>query len=54
VAIGVDALFVEVHEEPAHALSDGANALPLMELGGLWRRLVEIDTLTRRHLAPEA
>lgn len=53
VAIGVDALFVEVHEDPAHALSDGANALPLMELGGMWRRLSEIDALTRRHMAPE-
>lgn len=52
VAVGVDAVFVEVHEEPSRALSDGANALPLRELGGLWGRLLEIDEVTRRHLPP--
>jgi 2-dehydro-3-deoxyphosphooctonate aldolase (KDO 8-P synthase) len=50
VAIGVDALFVEVHENPGEALSDGANALPLSELNGLWQRLLELDAVTRRHL----
>ena len=39
VAVGVDALFVEVHEAPARALSDGANALRLELLGGLVRKL---------------
>lgn len=34
-AAGIDGLFVETHEEPRRALSDGANALPLAELGGL-------------------
>ncbi|MBL8242416.1 MAG: 3-deoxy-8-phosphooctulonate synthase [Bryobacterales bacterium] len=52
VAVGVDALFVEVHENPAEALSDGANALPLSELAGFWNRLLEIDAVTRRHLTP--
>lgn len=52
VAVGVDALFVEVHENPAEALSDGANALPLSELAGLWGRLLELDAVTRRHLLP--
>lgn len=52
VAVGVDALFVEVHENPAEALSDGANALPLSELAGLWSRLLELDAVTRRHMAP--
>ena len=50
VAVGIDALFVEVHENPANALSDGANALPLSELAGLWERLLELDAVTRRHL----
>ena len=50
VAVGVDAVFLEVHENPAEALSDGANALPLGELEGLWGRLLEIDAVTRRHL----
>lgn len=35
VAVGVDALFVEVHEAPERALSDGANALHLDKLGQL-------------------
>lgn len=40
VATGaVDGLFVEVHEEPSRALSDGANALRLDKLGALWARL---------------
>ena len=39
VAAGVDAVFVEVHEAPERALSDGANALRLDLLGPLWRKL---------------
>jgi 2-dehydro-3-deoxyphosphooctonate aldolase (KDO 8-P synthase) len=31
VAVGIDALFMEVHEDPEHALSDGPNSLPLHE-----------------------
>jgi 2-dehydro-3-deoxyphosphooctonate aldolase (KDO 8-P synthase) len=53
VAIGVDAIFVEVHEEPARALSDGANALPLDQLEGFWRRLLALDEVTRSHLIPQ-
>ncbi len=43
VAAGVDAVFVEVHEAPERALSDGANALRLDLLGALWRKLLRID-----------
>lgn len=42
VAAGVEGVFVEVHEEPARALSDGANALRLDSLGFLisqWRAI---------------
>ena len=39
VAVGIDGLFVEVHEAPERALSDGANALRLDRLAGLWERL---------------
>jgi 2-dehydro-3-deoxyphosphooctonate aldolase (KDO 8-P synthase) len=39
VAAGCDAVFLEVHEAPERALSDGANALRLDSLGPLWRRL---------------
>jgi 2-dehydro-3-deoxyphosphooctonate aldolase (KDO 8-P synthase) len=35
VAVGVDALFVEVHDAPERALSDGPNALRLARLGEL-------------------
>ena len=51
-AIGVDGIFVEVHEAPDRALSDGANALPLDQLDGFWKRLQEVDGVTRRHLRP--
>jgi 2-dehydro-3-deoxyphosphooctonate aldolase (KDO 8-P synthase) len=39
VAAGVDGIFVEVHEAPERALSDGANALRLELLGPLWAKL---------------
>jgi 2-dehydro-3-deoxyphosphooctonate aldolase (KDO 8-P synthase) len=42
VAVGVDALFVEVHEAPGRALSDGANALPLDRLELLLRKLLRL------------
>jgi 2-dehydro-3-deoxyphosphooctonate aldolase (KDO 8-P synthase) len=43
VAAGIDGLFVEVHEEPARAKSDGANALRLDRLGGLLAQLRRIE-----------
>ena len=42
VAAGADAVFVEVHEAPERALSDGANALRLDRLAGLMRKLERI------------
>jgi 2-dehydro-3-deoxyphosphooctonate aldolase (KDO 8-P synthase) len=42
VAAGCDAVFIEVHEAPERALSDGANALPLNMLGPLWSKLQQI------------
>ncbi len=39
VAVGVNGIFVEVHDDPANALSDGANALHLDLLPGFLRRL---------------
>lgn len=47
VAAGVDGVFLETHENPAAALSDGANALPLSELAQLLGRLKELSTLVR-------
>ncbi len=48
VAAGVDGIFLETHDNPAAALSDGPNALPLSELSQLLSRLKEISTLARR------
>src|SRR5438105_10978882 len=42
VATGVDGLFMELHENPSKALSDGANALQLSLLGQLLEQLVQI------------
>jgi 2-dehydro-3-deoxyphosphooctonate aldolase (KDO 8-P synthase) len=43
VAFGVNAVFVEVHDAPERALSDGANALRLDLLKGFWGKLQAID-----------
>jgi len=45
VAAGVDGVFVEVHEEPEKALSDGPNALRLDRLAALWEKLRAIHSL---------
>ncbi len=42
-AVGVDALFMEVHEDPDRALSDGPTSFPLSELDGLLRTVKDID-----------
>jgi len=47
VAAGVDGIFLETHDNPPAALSDGANALPLSELAGLLTRLKELSSLVR-------
>ncbi|HEX8871482.1 MAG TPA: 3-deoxy-8-phosphooctulonate synthase [Candidatus Acidoferrum sp.] len=48
VSTGVDGIFLETHDNPAAALSDGANALPLAQLPQLLSRLKELSTLVRR------
>lgn len=48
VACGVDAVFMEVHENPERALSDGPNALPLARMSALLASLREIHELVRR------
>jgi 2-dehydro-3-deoxyphosphooctonate aldolase (KDO 8-P synthase) len=47
VAAGVDGIFLETHDNPAEALSDGANALPLAQLSRVLTRLKELSTLVR-------
>ena len=48
VAVGIAGLFVEVHDAPERALSDGANALRLDLLAGLLRRLRALDALVKK------
>jgi 2-dehydro-3-deoxyphosphooctonate aldolase (KDO 8-P synthase) len=48
VAAGVDGLFLETHDNPAAALSDGPNALPLAQLPQLLSRVKELSVLVRR------
>jgi 2-dehydro-3-deoxyphosphooctonate aldolase (KDO 8-P synthase) len=50
VAAGIDALFMEVHEDPDHALSDGPNSLPLREFEGVLRIVKEIDGILKQEL----
>lgn len=47
VAAGVDAVFMEVHNDPANALSDGPNALPLERMQSLLNVLRDIHQLLR-------
>jgi len=47
MAAGVEGIFLEVHEEPARALSDGANALRLDQLPGLLAQLQKIVAAVR-------
>jgi len=48
VAAGVDGVFLETHDNPAAALSDGANALPLAQLPALLEKLKELGAMVRR------
>src|SRR3984893_6672843 len=47
VATGIDGLFMEVHEDPDHALSDGPNSYRLDELPALLDQLKKIHQLTK-------
>ncbi len=47
VAVGIDALFMEVHEDPDHALSDGPNSLPLKEFEELLRVIKRLDEIQK-------
>ena len=49
VAVGIAGLFMETHPDPAHALSDGPNAVPLKHMKALLETLVALDTVTKKH-----
>ena len=52
VAVGVDALFFEVHDDPAHALCDGPSQLPLDAFASVLDGILAIDAAARKHPAP--
>lgn len=43
VAVGIDGVFIEVHDNPPAALSDGANALHLDLVKSFWKRMQSLD-----------
>jgi 2-dehydro-3-deoxyphosphooctonate aldolase (KDO 8-P synthase) len=49
VAIGVAAVFMETHEDPDRAPSDGPNMIPFKELAGIVETLLEIDRIAKAH-----
>ena len=47
IAVGVSAVFIETHEDPARSPSDGPNMVPLSDMPALLTRLKALDTLTK-------
>jgi 2-dehydro-3-deoxyphosphooctonate aldolase (KDO 8-P synthase) len=47
VAVGVAGVFIETHQDPDKAPSDGPNMLPLKQMAPLLRELVEFDKLAK-------
>jgi 2-dehydro-3-deoxyphosphooctonate aldolase (KDO 8-P synthase) len=47
VAVGVAGLFIETHQDPDRAPSDGPNMIPLASLEALLRELMEFDRLAK-------
>lgn len=52
VAVGVDALFFEVHDDPEHALCDGPNQIPLDAFPAVLDGILAIDRAAREHPIP--
>ena len=53
VAVGISGLFMEVHQNPEQALSDGPNAWPLAKLGALFKSLQELDSVVKKNILTE-
>ena len=49
VAVGVAGLFMETHPNPAQAMSDGPNAVPLQHMKALLEALLELDAVTKKN-----
>ncbi|MFA7044342.1 MAG: 3-deoxy-8-phosphooctulonate synthase [Bacteroidales bacterium] len=48
LAVGVDAIFIEVHPDPDHAFSDGPNQLRMDGIREILQKAIEIDTIIKR------
>ena len=48
-AVGIGAIFIETHEDPDNAPSDGPNMVPLKDLPKLLKKLVEIDKIVKNY-----
>ena len=48
VAVGIAGIFIETHQDPDRAPSDGPNMIPLKEMEGLLRRLIAFDRLAKQ------
>lgn len=48
LAVGVDAIFAEVHPDPDHAFSDGPNQLYLSDIKQILQQAIAIDNITKR------
>ena len=48
VAVGIAGVFIETHQDPDHAPSDGPNMLPLRDMESLLRALMEFDRLAKK------
>jgi len=49
VAVGVAGIFMEVHQDPDNAPSDGPNMIPLSNLEKLLKQLIEIDKIIKNN-----
>ena len=49
VAVGIAGLFMETHPDPANAMSDGPNAVPLKHMKALLETLLELDRVTKKN-----
>ena len=49
VAVGIAGLFMETHPDPANALSDGPNAVPLKHMKALLETLLALDRVTKKN-----
>ena len=49
IAVGIAGIFMETHPDPANAMSDGPNAVPLKHMKALLETLLELDRVTKKN-----